>query len=179
MTEKIENETIENETIEDDDIDKAIPIYSISSYGADYVVTDLVNRIEKEVIYVPKFQRKFVWRKDHKDSRFIESLLIGLPVPGIFLSKERETKKLLVIDGQQRLRTLQYFYRGKYDDGIKFSLKNVQERFEGHTYEDLPETDRRQLDDSILHVTIVRQDEPPQDDSSIYQIFERLNTGGN
>jgi hypothetical protein len=45
-------------------------------------------------------------------------------------------------------------------------------------YEDLDTEDRRRLDDSIIHATIVRQDEPTEDQSSIYVIFERLNTGG-
>jgi hypothetical protein len=112
-------------------------------------------------------------------SRFVESLLLGLPVPGIFLSKERASNKLLVIDGQQRLRTLQYFYEGVFaDSGKEFALRAVQDQFAGLTYRKLEADDRRQLDDSILHATIVQQDEPSDDQSSIYYIFERLNTGG-
>lgn len=60
----------------------------------------------------------------------------------------------------------------------KFSLKKVQKPFLGETYKSLTEEDRRRLDDSILHATIVHQDQPSDDDSSIYEIFERLNTGG-
>ena len=56
------------------------------------------------------FQREFVWKKPQAD-RFIESLLLGLPVPGIFLVKETNGKHL-VLDGQQRLRTLDNFYSG-------------------------------------------------------------------
>ena len=112
-------------------------------------------------------------------SRFIESLLLGLPVPGIFLSKEKETQKLLVIDGQQRLLTLLYFYDGIFQPTKReFALKDVQPQFEGAIYKSLPDEDRRRLDDSILHATIIKQDEPSEDDSSIYHIFERLNTGG-
>lgn len=152
--------------------------YSISSYGADYPVDGLVKRIKNETIYVPSFQRGYVW-KLQEASRFIESLLLGLPVPGIFLSKEKETQKLLVIDGQQRLLTLLYFYDGIFQPTKrKFALKDVQPQFEGATYESLLDEDRRRLDDSILHATIIKQDEPSEDDSSIYHIFERLNTGG-
>src|SRR5689334_16025480 len=79
--------------------------YSITSYGADYPVDSLVKRIQVGDIFVPEFQRHFVW-KHPQASRFIESLLLGLPVPGIFLSRDEETNKLLVIDGQQRLETL-------------------------------------------------------------------------
>lgn len=150
--------------------------YSITSYGADYPVDMLVKRLDNDVIFVPEFQRKYVW--SHKmASRFIESLLLGLPVPGIFLSKEPGTGKLLVIDGQQRLRTLQFFCTGIFQKR-EFQLKDVQSQFEGKTYKTLEEEDRLSLDDSIIHATIVKQDEPTEDESSIFHIFERLNTGG-
>jgi uncharacterized protein with ParB-like and HNH nuclease domain len=104
--------------------------------------------------------------------------LLGLPVPGIFLARERDTKKLLVIDGQQRLRSLLYFYQGKFPNSRpSFALKGVHKEFEGETYKSLKDPYRRQLDDSLVSATIV---EPLSqgDDSSIYYIFERLNTGG-
>ena len=84
--------------------------YRITSYGADYDVDGLVKRLKAGDIEVPNFQRSYVWRI-LEASRFIESLLLGLPVPAIFLARD-ENEKLLVIDGQQRLRTLQYFYNG-------------------------------------------------------------------
>jgi hypothetical protein len=96
-----------------------------------------------------------------------------------FLSKEEKTEKLLVIDGQQRLRTLQWFYEGIFEKtGREFVLKEVQAQFEGLNYRSLKASDRRRLDDSVLHATIIKQDEPSEDVSSIYHIFERLNTGG-
>ena len=152
--------------------------YQISSYGADYPVDGLVKRLQNESIYVPIFQRRFVWTPA-QSMRFVESLLLGLPVPGIFLSREPETQKLIVIDGQQRLRTLQQFYEGEFaDSGKEFQLQNVQRAFEGATYNSLSDEDRRRLDDSIIHATIIKQEEPSEDQSSIYYIFERLNTGG-
>lgn len=173
-----EPETLVDDNLEEDS-EENIPFkYSISSYGADYPVDSLVKRIKNETIYVPSFQRGYVW-KLQEASRFIESLLLGLPVPGIFLSKEKETQKLLVIDGQQRLLTLLYFYDGIFQPTKReFALKNVQPQFEAKTYKSLLDEDRRRLDDSILHATIIKQDEPSEDDSSIYHIFERLNTGG-
>src|SRR5262249_8906843 len=85
--------------------------YSITSYGTDYPVDGLVKRVGSGDIIIPTFQRGYVWSL-REASRFVESLLLGLPVPSIFLSKEPESQKLLVIDGQQRLRTLAYFYEG-------------------------------------------------------------------
>jgi hypothetical protein len=162
-----------------DEEEDVIPFrYSITSYGADYPVESLVKRMKTGDIFIPHFQRGYVWNLTDA-SRFVETLLLGLPVPGIFLSKEYESEKLLVIDGQQRLRTLQYFYEGVFDPKDRvFALRGVQSQYIGVTYKTLEEQDRRRLDDSIIHLTIVRQDEPSDDDSSIYHIFERLNTTG-
>lgn len=152
--------------------------YDITSYGADFLVDGLVRRLRDQDIYIPHFQRKYVWSL-RQASRFIESLLLGLPVPGIFLSKDFDTEKLFVIDGQQRLKTLLHFYGGIFEPlKREFSLRGVQSQYEGATYKSLQPEDRRRLDDSIIHATIVRQDSPPEDDSSIYYIFERINTGG-
>jgi hypothetical protein len=97
-------------------------------------------------------------------------------VPSIFLVKE-PNGKFLVLDGQQRLRTLEAFYSGLFQ-GVEFTLEEVQEQWVGRTYKTLHPDDRRRLDNSILHAIIVRQDEPSEDQSSIYLIFERLNSGG-
>ncbi|MCX6346273.1 MAG: DUF262 domain-containing protein [Armatimonadetes bacterium] len=152
--------------------------YEITSYGADYTLDSLVKRIREDNIFIPPFQRGFVWTH-RQASRFIESLLLGLPVPGIFLSKEPESNRLLVIDGQQRLRTLRYFYDCRFlESGKPFALRGVDTRFEKQTYETLSPSDRRHLDDSILHATVIKQEKPSNDESSIYYIFERINTGG-
>lgn len=173
-----EQDTYEEVPVFDESTDEVVPYrYSITSYGADYPVDSLVSRLDRDVIFIPTFQRSFVWSLNQA-SRFIESLLLGLPVPGVFFSKESDTGKLLIIDGQQRLKTLQYFYRGIFHNGREFKLQHVQERFEGKTIRTLEESDRNILDDSIIHATIVKQDEPSDDESSIYHIFERLNTGG-
>ncbi len=174
------------------DVDEAAEVipfnYAITAYGADPQVDGLVRRMKGGDIFVPlfslsekeagtklRFQREFVWNKQQAD-RFIESLLLGLPVPGIFLVKE-ESGRHLVLDGHQRLRTLNAFYTNEWDGG-PFELEDVQDRFRAKTYDTLDASDRRRLDDSIIHATIVRQDQPSEDLSSIFLIFERLNSGG-
>ena len=162
--------------------------YQITSYGADYDVEGLVRRITKGDIVVPSFdpeylgtgevrafQRAFVWRPTQM-SRFIESLLLGLPVPGIFLVRDR-ANRLLVLDGQQRLRTLAMYYSGTFGDR-RFKLTNVQEPFVGLAYDDLDPEDRRRLDDSIIHATVLRQESETGTQNAVYSIYERLNTGG-
>lgn len=158
--------------------------YSITNYGADYPVDALVKRINADAIYIPAFQRGYVWNQ-HKASRFIESLLLGLPVPAIFLSKEVDSSRLLVIDGQQRLKTLQYFYSGVFAPKEKlFKLLGVENRFSGKTIDTLSPDDRLRLDDCIIHAIIIKQDNQDETGtstgapSSAYHIFERLNTGG-
>lgn len=175
-----------------DDLDEAAEVidftYFITAYGADYPVDSLVKRIGAGDIIVPRFswepegdsdivgfQREYVWPRTKAD-RFLESLLLGLPVPGIFLVKE-PSGRFLVLDGHQRLYTMHAYYQGIIN-GKEYRLANVQERFVGKRYKDLDIEDRRRLDDSIIHATVVRQDEPTEDQSSIYIIFERLNTGG-
>ena len=177
----IEDELIVDDSDENEDV--APIIYDISSYGADYDVEGLVKRLNRGDIFIPAFQRDYVWNQVEA-SRLIESLLLGLPVPGVFFAKENDSNKLYVIDGQQRLKSLQFFLNEVFnpkpgDEKINiFRLKHVQERFEGKTYSQLEEEDRINLNDSIIHATIIKQESPVEDNTSIYHVFERLNTGG-
>ena len=162
--------------------DAIIPKYSTNTYGADYPVEALVRRLtlnhrdETATIHLPSFQRGYVWTTPQAD-RFIESLLLGLPVPGIFLWKDPDSQRLAVIDGSQRLRTLKFFYDGVIRSR-EFSLDRVHPDFAGCTYNTLSDPDRRRLDDSIIHASVVRQDEPEGEHSSIFYIVQRINTGG-
>jgi uncharacterized protein with ParB-like and HNH nuclease domain len=165
--------------------DDTVPLehFNITSYGADYDVEGMVKRLQRQDIYIPPFQRDYVWTLQMA-SRFVESLLLGLPVPGVFFVREPESNRQIVIDGQQRLKTLQFFYEGffnpKADSKTKrvFKLVGVQCQLEGRTYETLETQDRIELNDSIIHATIVKQESPENDDTSMYHIFERLNNAG-
>lgn len=166
-------EGIEDETLLEN---PGVRKFTISSYGADYTVDSLVKRMRQEAFKIPEFQRKFVWSLKHA-SKFIESLLMGLPVPGIFLYREAGTNEHLVIDGQQRLRTLQAFYNGIFR-GKEFKLVGIREPWNGKTYKSLDASDVLKLDDSVVHATIFQQDQPQDVLDSIYFVFERINTGG-
>lgn len=180
-----EEDYAEDDVFDEAESDPTVPPirYEISSYGIDFDVKGLVDRLRQDKVFVPEFQRSFVWTLPDS-SRFIESLLLGLPVPGIFLARDPSSQKLFVIDGQQRLRSLQYFYDGvfKPDPSRRsqraFRLTNVQRQFENKRYADLDERSRQILDDSVLHATIVKQDTPKDDDTSIHHVYERLNSGG-
>jgi hypothetical protein len=160
----------------DEDVSTTGELFSISSFGVDYPVETLVSRMGKELFYIPPFQRAFVWSQN-QCSRFIESLLLGLPVPGIFLFKEADSGKHLVIDGQQRLKSLLYFVGGLIN-GKEFVLTGLETKFGGRTYKTLDEADKARLDDAVIHATVFKQDLPEGEINSVYEVFERINTGG-
>jgi hypothetical protein len=190
-----EDAVLVEEIVDDDDVldinsdEEILPVtYEITSYGADYPVDGLIRRLNDGDVVIPSFdpefagddevrgfQRRFVWTRPQMD-RFIESLLLGLPVPGVFLVKDQKNRQL-VLDGQQRLRTLQAYYRGIHA-GREYKLRYVQKIFRDLAYSELDPEDRRRLNDSIIHATVLRQESPAGTQDAIYTIFERLNTGG-
>ena len=183
------DEIIEPIQSEEDDLDEGTPIYRIRSYPSDPDLETLHLRWKREDLIIPKFQRGFVW-KPTQASRLIESFLIGLPVPGIFVFVEGHNRgeggsRQLVVDGQQRLLSVFGFFEGKLPpDDRPFRLTGVDERWQGKTYKELEHWEQRMLLTSVLRVVNIEQREPQNTiehrstSSCIYQIFERLNTGG-
>ena len=155
--------------------------YSITVYPADFTLEVLHNKINRNTITYPKFQRNYVW-SIKQASRLIESFLIGLPVPPIFLYTD-ENEKMHVIDGRQRLQSIIYFFKGTFVNcrGIekKFQLDslNKHSQFFEKCFEDLSSTHRERLQNAVLRAMVVKQHKP-DDTTSMYHIFERLNTGG-
>jgi len=171
------------EALEDADPSPEPVTYS----GSDFDVEGLVRRLDRGDIVIPTFghgdtgietagfQRRFVWNRPQMD-RFVESLLLGYPIPGIFLVQQAD-KRYLVLDGQQRLRTIAAFYGGLHD-GREFALKNVGQPFVDLTYKKLTDEQRRTLDNTFIQATVVKTDGSPASLDAIYQVFERLNAGG-
>ena len=148
--------------------------FNIKYYGADYPVFGLVQRLREGTIVIPNFQREYVW--DERDaSRFIESLLLGLPIPTIFFAQDKFSNNLIIIDGQQRLLTLLYYYNGKFPNNKTFKLSSLDSEYNGKTYDKLSPEDRQSLDYSILPCTIIAEGE---ETNRMYYLFERLNTSG-
>lgn len=163
------------ETEERQEDEQDVVTYQIAYYPADYTLRGYLDKWKSGQLYVPRFQRNYVWDQVQA-SKLIESFLLGLPVPGVFIYKERKTNRLQIIDGQQRIQTAVRYFQNDFDKKV-FKLKNVLPKWDGKRYQDLDEVDRFQLDDAVLRATVVQQLDP-DDDSSIYQIFERLNSGG-
>lgn len=164
-----------NEELSNDDL------FNISSWGADPSVRELITQYSEGDIEKPELQRKYVWNKKVA-SRFIESLLLGLPVPSIFLANIESTGKRLIIDGYQRIRTLHdYIHEGIWrgDDSV-FRLVDsnvINKRWRNKTFEELSESDKRRLKNYTIHAIIFEQ-RRPANDSAMFQIFERINTSG-
>ncbi len=170
----------EDQTIEQDNSEETVSINekNVSSYGIDYDIRGYVGRLQSGDIKIPEYQRKYVWDQK-RASRFIESLLLELPVPGVYLYRDSKSEEQLVVDGNQRLQSLRGYYEGKFVDTDRpFKLTGLESRYNGLSYEELNIVDRRRLDNSFIRATVIRQVKPDEDATSQYFIFERLNTGG-
>lgn len=149
--------------------------YEITNYPADTTLSGYLRQWDNKQLVVPPFQRGYVWDQT-RASKLIESFLLGLPVPGVFLYKERNSSRFLIIDGQQRIRSVVYFLKGLFNEK-KFRLRKISDKWSGKTFDELDEDSRFNLENSVMRSTIIQQISP-DDNTSIYHIFERLNTGG-
>ena len=94
-------------------------LYNITSWGADLAFRELITMYQEEDLLKPELQRKYVWDKSEA-SRFIESILLGLPIPSIFLANTSDEKKL-IIDGYQRIMTVVDYVEGIWQKDNKYS----------------------------------------------------------
>jgi len=152
----------------------------IMSYNISNTVDVLVSKIDlNEINLKPEFQRDFVW-DIKKSSMFIDSLLIGLPIPSILLGKIKEDENFIVIDGQQRLKSIYFYIKGSFQgngENKPFNLKDLHGRpWNEKSYEELDTVYQRRLRNAVINSTIIEDvDSSP---AVIYEIFYRLNTGG-
>lgn len=171
-----EEEPIVEETEPTDDEESQTTRYEITSFPTDFTVLVMYEKWRAGQLIIPDFQRHYVWNLPQA-SRLIESFLLGLPIPQVFLYRSRTSPQLLVVDGHQRLATISKFYEGQFTRDRVFRLRGINPEWNGKTYNELSDDDRLVLDDSTLRSIVIQQIQP-NDNSSIYQIFERLNTGG-
>lgn len=180
---KIEEELLQVEH-EDDEAPEVLIEYDIASYPSDYTLNVLLQMWNDGDITIPDFQRSFVWTIN-QSSLLIESFLIGLPVPPLFFYIDPNNKNL-VVDGQQRLMSIIYFleeFFGPENDKGKrqtFRLTGLspKSKYYNRKFSELDSTDQRKLNGSVLRAINIRQLSPKEENTSIYHIFERLNTGG-
>lgn len=178
LTERIPSEQEDQQT--------SLYTYEILTYPVDYTLEILVGHWEK-LIVVPEEQRKFIWSQAQA-SKLIESFLMGLPVPPIYFFQYVNDSKLWVVDGLQRLQSIAYFFSGLFGEQTPnkkvpvFSLTGLNKKspFKDRTYSWLQENDETafsKLQNSVLRSFVMKQLQP-KDNTSIFQVFERLNSGG-
>jgi hypothetical protein len=185
-------ETPEIENIQSEEVDQesSPASFEVVTYPADFTLEVLVGKLKAQgsqppEIQIPGFQRKFVWTQVQA-SKLIESFLLGLPVPAIFMYTDKENIQM-VVDGQQRLKSVAYFFEGYFgpeDRGSRpvFRLIGLNENspYLNKTCNDLETNDPivyRKLKDAVLRAFIIKQLNP-KDNTSVFHVFERLNTGG-
>jgi uncharacterized protein with ParB-like and HNH nuclease domain len=180
------NEDVEGEELATEEENDETPFveFDISVSPTDPTLELLANKMNEGDIIVPFYQRKYVW-KIEQASRLIESFLMGLPVPQVFLYVN-DDDQLEIIDGQQRITSVKYFFEGYFGDQDNqgkrqvFKLKGLAERSEynGKTYKELSPRDQRRLKNTALRAIQIKQLKPSLRNDSVFHIFERLNTGG-
>lgn len=175
-----EDKIIEKITDEQNDYYSNDDLYKITSWGADLSFRELITQYREGDLAKPELQRHYVWDKTEA-SRFIDSVLLGLPIPSIFLAKTSD-ERMLIIDGYQRIMTVYDFVTGVFSgNGKVFKLSNsekVNRKWRGKAFSELRDAEQRKIKNTTIHAIIFVQKEPREDDTSMYQVFERINTGG-
>ncbi|OFT71484.1 hypothetical protein HMPREF3145_03165 [Corynebacterium sp. HMSC05C01] len=140
----------------------------IEFYLTEYSVEMLALKVHEREFVVPDYQRNFTWEEPRK-SRFIESLIMGLPIPFLFFW-EMPNGKLEIVDGSQRLRTIEEFIYGNLRLG---ELKTL-DRLSGFRFEDLPASRRRKIKNRSVRGIVLNEH---ADQAARLDMFQRINTG--
>jgi len=166
-------------------------VAKVRTQGKDYSFNELLSMYEdKELVIKPDYQRLFRWSEE-KESRFIESLILELPLPPLFVI-EVEDGKYELIDGLQRFSTYLHF-RGKLNaphrkidvdgkdrglqegDFLALSDCDIVPALNGLKYKDLPRALEVKLKRHTVRVEVIRKE---SDNRLRYHMFKRLNSGG-
>lgn len=142
---------------------------------ADAEIDSLYGKYKRgKLIVQPDFQREFVW-DTRRASRLLESALMSIPLPIVYISEEPENKEY-VIDGQQRLTSFFSYFDGVFPDGSDFKLTGLQvyPELNGKKFSDLTEKQQDALKFFKLRTVTFKRE---SDENLKFEIFERLNTG--
>ena len=179
---------------------------SIQQYKTDVGFRTLVESVNENLYIIPKYQRKYRWSKEQVVS-LIESLICGLPIPPIYTCRN-EDNQLEILDGQQRVMSLFFYYIGYYLNKKKNSCINFSElKVENENFKDalisqfeldelhiclngenmerinvdyasLPIELKRRIDYTPITVIEIKIDDVTQKPDVLRQIFANLNRGG-
>ncbi len=136
----------------------------------DYSIDFLVQQFRDNEFYIPdEYQRQYIWLKSNKNL-FIESILLGLPIPFMFFA-DSDDGRCEIVDGAQRTQTLEQFM----DNDLRLSGLKKLTNLNGFTYNDLPDSYQRKFNKTTLRIVVLAEGTTPE---SRREIFNRINTGG-
>ena len=141
----------------------------IEFYLTEYSVELLALKMERGEFEIPAYQREDTWEPARK-ARFVESLLMGLPIPFLFFWEIPETGKLEIVDGSQRLRTIHQFIHGDLVLGELEELSHLQ----GMSFSQLPESRQRKIRNRSIRGIVLNEH---ADERARFDLFDRINTG--
>jgi hypothetical protein len=140
----------------------------IDFYLTEYSIELLASKMRDGEFEIPAYQRADTWEPERK-SRFIESLLMGLPIPFLFFWERPSTGKLEIVDGSQRLRTIEQFILG---DMVLGELDDLS-CLEGMSFRDLPESRQRKIRNRSIRGIVLNEH---ADEQARFDLFDRINT---
>ncbi len=148
--------------------------YNTLEYPIEVLVQKYLDKIyeDENELFIPDYQREMAWDED-RQSKFIESVLLGLPIPYIFvadISESEDLARLEIIDGTQRIRTLTKFINNEL---ILNHLEKLQ-TLNGFTFDDLPLSRQRRFKRTSIRMIQLTEE---ADEEVRRDLFERINTG--
>lgn len=146
--------------------------YDTKSWSIEFMLKKFKRQTQesKTEINIPFYQREFVWEAD-KISKLIETILLGLPLPLFFL-KQSDDGLLEVVDGYQRIKSLDKFFNNQH----KLQNLKILSDLNNMKFEDFPPLIQRKLNNSLLRIIVL---ESMDNESAIdisNEIFERFNS---
>jgi Protein of unknown function DUF262/HNH endonuclease len=166
---------IELEPAAEEDAESPLTSRKVYTDKGDPEIESLHGKFKRgKLIVQPDFQRLFVWDAK-KSSRLLESALLDIPLPVIYLAEEKDGREF-VIDGQQRLTSFFAFIDGKFPNGSDFKLTGLKAypELNGKKYVELEDSYQDKLRYYKIRTITFSRD---SDSKLKFDIFERLNTG--
>ncbi len=149
--------------------------YNTMEYPVEVLVQKYREGLEEDIneLYVPDYQRDMAW-DENRQSKFIESIFLGLPIPYIFVAdlrpEEDDLGRLEIVDGTQRIRTLNRFINNE----LRLNGLKKLEKLNGFRYKDLLLSRQRRFNRSSLRMIVLTE---KADEETRRDMFERINTG--
>jgi len=144
--------------------------YDVKEYPVEILVNKYMQNIEtnENEIFIPSYQRSFQWEPD-RQSKFIESILLGLPIPYIFTA-ENNDGRLEIVDGSQRIRTLENFLSNE----LILNNLEILSGCNGLSFLDFPISRQRKIHNTSLRMIVLSE---RSDEDARFMLFERINSG--